>query len=69
MDINSHPCSTAWSLQKLESWKAGERIEDALVQLSQSILETVDSGESKHNEDFEDFVVVQYGLYIEFFES
>lgn len=43
--------------------KDGERIEDALVQLSQSILETVDSKGSKYNENFEVLAAVQCGLY------
>lgn len=47
----------------MELKKDGERIEDALVQLSQSILETVDSKGSKYNENFEVLAAVQCGLY------
>lgn len=51
-------------IMELKEKRVNERKEDALFQLSQSILEALDSKGSKDKEDFEVFAVVQCGLSI-----
>jgi len=48
--------------------EGGDRLEDALYQLCNSIEETVDSKGYTHDDEFEIFAVVQSGLDIGFFE-
>jgi hypothetical protein len=52
----------------MELKKEGQRIEDALVQLCESLEETIDTKGNIHNSEFEIFAVVQSGLDIGFFE-
>jgi len=52
----------------MELKKVGERIEDALAQLCDALLETVDMKGNANDNQFEIFAVVQAGLDIGFFE-
>lgn len=52
----------------MELKKQGQRIEDALVQLCESLEETVDKKGNLENSEFEIFAVVISGLEIGFFE-
>lgn len=52
----------------MELKKEDERLEDALVQLRDALLETVDRKGNTNNSRFEIFAVVQAGLDIGFFE-
>ena len=52
----------------MELKKQGQRIEDALVQLCESLEETVDEKGNTENSEFEIFAVVISGLEIGFFE-
>ena len=52
----------------MELKKGGERMEDALEQLSEAIIETVDEKGNADESAFEVYAVVQCGLKIAFFE-
>lgn len=52
----------------MELKKEGQRIEDALVQLCESLEETIDTKGNTHDGEFQVFAVVQSGLDIGFFE-
>ena len=52
----------------MELKKVGARLEDALVQVCDTIAETVDTKGNTFPDEFEVFVVVQSGLKITFFE-
>jgi hypothetical protein len=61
IDLRIHLCM---ELKK----EGGDRIEDALAQLCDSIQETIDIKGNLYGSEFEVFAVVQYGLNIGFFE-
>ena len=61
VDMKLHMCM---ELKK----EGGGRMEDALAQLCDSVLQTLDTKGNTYNNEFEVFAVVQCGLHIGFFE-